>query len=311
VNLGVFLAVYHDRPFEQALDRALALGLDAVEIATGNYPGDHHCRPAELLADRAALDGFRRAVEGRGLKISALSQQGNPLHPDPAIAAAAHATWRATVRLAAKLGVSVVNAFSGCPGDHDRALRPNWVTCSWPTDYPDTLAWQWERRVIPYWTAEAGFAAEHGVTVGVEMHPGFVVYNPATLLRLRDACGPAIAVNFDPSHLFWQGIDPVVAIQHLGEHAVIAHVDAKDTFLIAHRVALNGVLETRPAADLEERAWLFRTIGLGHPQRLWGDIVGALRDVGYDGTVSIEHEDRLLPADDGLEKAVTVLARFV
>ena len=246
----MFLAVYHDRPFEQALDRAVALGLDAVEIATGNYPGDDHCRPAELLADRAALDGFRRAVEDRGLTISALSQQGNPLHPDPAVASAAHDTWRSTVRLAAELGVAVVNAFSGCPGDHDGAVRPNWVTCSWPTDYPDTLLWQWEHKVIPYWTAEAAFAADHGVTVGIEMHPGFVVYNPATLLRLRDACGPAIAANFDPSHLFWQGIDPVAVIRHLHGRVPIVHVDAKDTLLVADRIAVNGVLETRPAADV-------------------------------------------------------------
>ncbi len=311
MKLGVFLAVFHDRPFERALDRAVALGLDTVEIATGNYPGDAHCRPDELLANGAALDEFRRAVGDRGLEISALSQQGNPLHPDRAIASAAHDTWRATVRLAAELGVSVVNAFSGCPGDHDGALRPNWVTCSWPTDYSDTLAWQWEKRVIPYWTAEAVFAADHGVTVGIEMHPGFVVYNPATLLRLREACGPALAANFDPSHLFWQGIDPLVAIGHLGEHAVIAHVDAKDTSLIADRIAINGVLETRPAADVDARAWLFRTIGLGHGERLWSDIIAALRLAGYDGAVSIEHEDRLLTADDGLEKAVTLLARFV
>ena len=307
----MFLAVYHDRPLALALDRAVALGLAAVEVATGNYPGDAHCRPAELLSDRTALDDFRRAVDSRGLEISALSQQGNPLHPNRSIAATTHDTWRATVRLAAELGVTVVNAFSGCPGDHDGALRPNWVTCSWPPDYPDTLAWQWEHKVIPYWSTEARFASDQGVTVGIEMHPGFVVYNPATLVRLREACGPAIAANFDPSHLFWQGIDPVAAIRHLHKSAAIAHVDAKDTFLVADRIALNGVLETRPALDVDERAWLFRTIGLGHGESVWGDIVAALRHVGYDGAVSIEHEDRLLSADDGLEKAVSVLARFV
>jgi sugar phosphate isomerase/epimerase len=311
MKLGVFLAVYHDRPLDEALDRAVALGLDAVEIATGNYPGDAHCRPAELLADRGALEEFRRAIEGRGLQISALSQQGNPLHPDPEVAGAAHDTWRATVRLAAALGVGVVNGFSGCPGDHDGAQRPNWVTCSWPVDYAETLAWQWDQKVIPYWTAESRFAGDHGVIVGIEMHPGFVVYNPATLVRLRQECGSAIAANFDPSHLFWQGIDPVVAIGYLAEHAAIAHVDAKDTVLVADRVALNGVLETRPAADLGERSWLFRTIGLGHGESVWAGIVAALRRAGYDGVVSIEHEDRLLPADDGLAKAVALLGAVI
>jgi sugar phosphate isomerase/epimerase len=211
------------------------------------------------------------------------------------------------VQLAAALGVGVVNAFSGCPGDHDGAVRPNWVTCSWPPDYPVTLAWQWEQKVIPYWTAEARFAADHGVTVGIEMHPGFVVYSPATLACLREACGPAIAANFDPSHLFWQGIDPVVAIGYLAEHTAIAHVDAKDTALAADRIALNGVLETRPAGDASDRAWAFRTIGDGHGAAVWRDMIGALQLAGYDGAVSIEHEDRSLPADEGVERAVRFL----
>jgi sugar phosphate isomerase/epimerase len=311
VNLGLFLAIFHDRSFDDALDRCAALGLDAVEIATGNYPGDSHCQPNRLLADRDAITDFTTAINRRGLTISALSQHGNPLHPDEAVAASAHATWRSTVRLAAQLGVGVVNAFSGCPGDHDEALRPNWVTCSWPEDYQQTLAWQWEEKVIPYWTTEAAFAAEHGVTVGIEMHPGFVVYNPATLMRLRDSCGPAIAANFDPSHLFWQRIDPAVAIRYLGQHGALAHVAAKDTQLIAENIALNGVLETRPAADLGDRAFLFRTIGFGQGEQVWRDIVSSLQLAGYDGTISIEHEDRLLAADDGVEKAVRLLRELI
>jgi sugar phosphate isomerase/epimerase len=311
MKLGVFLAVYHDRPLEDALDRAVALGLEAVEIATGNYPGDAHCRPAALLDDRGALDDFRRAIEHRGLEISALSQQGNPLHPDPAVAGSARETWRSTVRLAAELGIGVVNAFSGCPGDHEGARRPNWVTCSWPDDFPDTLAWQWEHEVVPYWRAEAQFAAEHGVLAGIEMHPGNVVYNPATLVRLREQCGPAITANFDPSHLFWQGIDPVAAIEHLTEHLTMSHVDAKDTALVAANIAVNGVIETQPAANTESRAWLFRTIGHGHDAGVWAGIVAALRRCGYDGVVSIEHEDRLLPADDGLSEAVALLGPLV
>jgi sugar phosphate isomerase/epimerase len=311
VKLGVFLAAYHDRPLEAALDRAVELGLEAVEIATGNYPGDAHCRPAALLADRRALDGFRHAIERRGLEISALSQQGNPLHPDAAVARAAHDTWRATVRLAAVLGVGVVNAFSGCPGDHDGARRPNWVTCSWPDDFPATLAWQWERAVLPYWRAEADFAAEHGVVAGIEMHPGNVVFNPATLVRLGTECGPALTANFDPSHLFWQGIDPVVAIEHLASRVGIAHVDAKDTALVAANIAVNGVIETQPAADTDGRAWLFRTIGRGHDAGVWAGIVTALRRSGYEGVVSIEHEDRLLPVDGGLSEAVAILGALV
>lgn len=311
MKLGLFLAVLQDRSLDHALDLTVRLGLDAVEIATGNYPGDRHCQPERLLADAGAFDEFRAAIDQRGLQVSALSQHGNPLHPDRLVAAAAHDTWRSTVRLAAALGVGVVNAFAGCPGDHEGALRPNWVTCSWPDDFPETLAWQWEEKVIPYWVTEAAFAADHGVAVGIEMHPGFVVYNPATLMRLRSACGPAIAANFDPSHLFWQGIDPAVAIRFLGQQGVLAHVAAKDTQLVAENIALNGVLETRPASDLGDRAFLFRTIGYGQGEQVWRDLISSLRLAGFDGTISIEHEDRLLPVDVGLKKATRMLRELI
>ncbi len=185
------------------------------------------------------------------------------------------------------------------------------MTCSWPDDFPATLSWQWEEKVIPYWTTEAAFAAEHGVRIGVEMHPGFVVYNPSTLTRLHDACGPSIAANFDPSHLFWQGIDPVVAIRFLARRDLIAHVAAKDTYLVSENIALDGVLETRPASDLGERAYLFRTIGFGQGEQVWRDIVSSLRMAGYDGTISIEHEDRLLPAEIGIEKAARLLRELI
>lgn len=311
MRLGVFLAMYDDVPFDDALDRVAALGVDDVEIGTGNYPGDGHCKPADLLADADALRTFRDEVTRRGLAISALSQHGNPLHPNTELAAIAHETWRSTVLLAEAIGVEVVNAFAGCPGDHRGAHHPNWVTCAWPTEYADVLRWQWDEVVLPYWSREARFAAEHGVTVGIEMHPGFVVYNPATLLRLRDECGPAIAANFDPSHLFWQGIDAVAAIRHLARHDAIVHVAAKDTYIDRREVAINGVLETRAATDVAERAWIFRTIGFGQGEQIWRDIVSALHTTGFAGTVSIEHEDRLLPADKGLAKAVKVLAAML
>jgi sugar phosphate isomerase/epimerase len=212
VKLGVFTVLFGDLPFEEMLDKVVELGLDAVELGTGNYPGDAHCKPDELLADPQAAKTYKRAIEERGLIISGLSQHGNPVHPDAAFPERDRATWEKTIRLAEVLEVPVVMAFSGCPGDHEGARYPNWVTCPWPDDYLKVLDWQWNEVVTPYWTEAAAFARSHGITkIAFEMHPGFVVYNPETLLRLREAVGPEIGANLDPSHLFWQGIDIVEA----------------------------------------------------------------------------------------------------
>ena len=307
MKLGVFTVLFAGSSFEEALDRIAGAGVDCVEIGTGNYPGDAHCRPDELLADEAELRGFADAVASRGLEISALSCHGNPLHPQRSVAEPAHAVFRSTVELAHRLGVERVNVFSGCPGDSDTATYPNWVTCAWPNEYAELLEWQWNEKVIPYWRAEASFAAERDVKLGFEMHPGFVVYNPSTLLRLREACGPAVGANLDPSHLFWQGIDLEVAIAALGAEGAIHHTHAKDTAINPANAALNGVIDTTPLSDVRHRSWIFRTVGYGHGELDWRRILSALRLAGYDDVLSIEHEDALLSIDEGFEKGVAFL----
>ena len=311
MKLGVFTVLFAGSSFEEALDRIAGAGVDCVEIGTGNYPGDAHCRPDELLADEAELRGFADAVASRGLEISALSCHGNPLHPQRSVAEPAHAVFRSTVELAHRLGVERVNVFSGCPGDSDTATYPNWVTCAWPNEYAELLEWQWNEKVIPYWRAEASFAAERDVKLGFEMHPGFVVYNPATLLRLREACGPAVGANLDPSHLFWQGIDLEVAIAALGAEGAIHHTHAKDTAINPANAALNGVLDTTPLSDVRHRSWIFRTVGYGNDSLVWKDIVSNLRLAGYDHAISIEHEDSLMSPAEGLRKAIEFLRPIV
>jgi sugar phosphate isomerase/epimerase len=308
VKLGVLTVLYSDRPLETVLDRAAGLGLDAVELGTGNYPGDAHCKPAELLADPSKATALREAVAARGLTISALSCHGNPLHPRDEVAQAHHETWRATLQLAELLEIDVVNTFSGCPGDGPDARHPNWVTCPWPPDFEELLEWQWSERVIPYWAAEAEEAARHGVRgIALEMHPGFVAYNPETLLRLRGEAGDRIGANFDPSHLVWQGIDVVEAVRELGRAGAIFHAHAKDTYVDGANVRRNGVLDTKGYDKVLDRAWTFRTVGYGHGEAMWRDFVSALRTVGYDDVLSIEHEDILASRDEGLERAVTLL----
>jgi sugar phosphate isomerase/epimerase len=288
VKIGLFLALFHDRTLEEALDAAKAAGCEAVEIAVTGA----HRRP-----DLAAL------AATRDLEVSALSCHGNPLHPDGSVAAAADRGFRDAVRLAAASGVDTVITFAGCPGESSYSRRPSWVTCSWPDDYPETLEWQWRERVLPYWRDAAAFADEHGVRVAIEPHPGFVVYNTATMLRLREAVGSAVGANFDPSHLFWQQIDPSASARAL--RGAIFHVHAKDTAFDERRLAIDGVLETRVAPD--ERSWIFCSVGDGHPPELWRDLVTALGDAGYDGALSIEHEDPLRSVEDGLARAVATL----
>lgn len=309
MKIGVFTVLFATRPFEEALDYIKASGCEAVEIGCGGYPGTGHCTPAELLADPAARDKFKAAVSSRGLEISALSCHGNPLHPDAGRAKADDAVYRDTVKLAKELGVETVITFSGCPGDSEHSLRPNWVTCPWPPDFLETLEWQWNEKVTPYWTEAAAFAKDNGVRVAIELHPGFVAYHTESFLRLREIGGETIGVNFDPSHLFWQGMDPLVCVRELGD--AIFHVHAKDTWLDQPNIRRNGVLDTKQYTDEKHRSWIFRTVGYGHGQEFWRALISELRLAGYDGAISIEHEDSLMSVNEGFNRAVQFLQESI
>ena len=305
MKLGVLTRVLGHVSLPEALDYLANLGVDTVELASGNYVGNQHCNPDLLLNDQRAFDEFRRTLKERGFTISALSCHGNPVHPDSAFAASHHEAHLKTIRLAHKLGVGVVNCLSGCPGDRDDAKCPNWISSPWPPEFSEALTWQWEEKLIPYWRGVASFAADQGVRLGIEMQPGMSVYNPATLLRLRDACGPALGANFDPSHFFWQGIDPVAAIRALGP--AIHHAHAKDSKVHQPVVTVNGIFDTKSYTDALNRAWIFRTVGYGHGPEVWNDIISTLRMIGYDYVISIEHEDNLISADEGLRKAIAFM----
>ena len=309
MKIGVFAVLFSDKPFEETLDYLVELGVEAVEIGTGAYPGNAHCDPAKLLADAKKLAQFKKAIDRRKLTISALSCHGNPLHPDAAIANAHHEVFLETVTLAKKLGVSTVVTFSGCPGGGPKATEPNWIASPWPPEFSKMLAWQWKERVTPYWKNAAKKAKAAGVRVAIEMHPNFVVYNPETMLRLSEIAPKTIGCNFDPSHMFWQGIDPVAAIRALGPR--IFHVHAKDCRLDAANVAINGVVDVKSYTKERERSWIFRTVGYGHDALVWKDIVSALRLAGYDHALSIEHEDSLMSPDEGLRKAIAFLRQVV
>lgn len=306
MKVGIFTVILRAMRLEKALDYAAGLGVRAVEIGTGAYPGIDHCDPDDLLQSARKRKAFLRAFESRGLTISSLSVHGNPIQPNRKLAAAHDLAFRKTVRLSEMLGIDVVTTFSGCPGGGPQDKTPNWVTCAWPPDYLEILKYQWTKVVVPYWKETVAFARSHGLKkIALEMHPGFVVYNPETLLKLRKAVGPLIGANFDPSHLFWQGIDPCAAVKAL--RGAIWHVHAKDTSIDQANTNVNGVLDTKHYSDEWHRSWIFRTVGYGNPRRFWCDFVSALRLAGYDGALSIEHEDSLMTPREGLEKAVRFL----
>ncbi|MEZ4515662.1 MAG: sugar phosphate isomerase/epimerase [Chloroflexota bacterium] len=305
MRIGVFTALYQQFAFEEALDKAVAAGVTAVEIGAGGYPGSQHCRVDDLLASESERKAFLDAIHSRGLILSALSVHNNPLHPDPAVAQTADEVLRKAIQLAQALEVPVINGFSGLPAGAPGDTMPNWVTCPWPPHFLEILDYQWNTVAIPYWTEMEKFAADHGIRIGFEMHPGMLVYNVETMLRLRNATGSALGCNFDPSHLWWNGVDPVAAIRKLGD--AIVHVHGKDCYVDELNISVNGCNDNKPYGEIMDRAWTFRSIGYGHGAKEWKDLLSALRLVGYDYVISIEHEDALMSSDEGLSKAIALL----
>ena len=310
MELGVLTNLYGSKSLDETLSILHDKGVTMAEIGCGGYPGKAHCDPKVLLHDEAAFNAFVETFKKYDMTISCLSCHGNAVHPNKEIAKAFHDDFTDAVLLAEKLGIDTIVTFSGCPGDHEGAKYPNWVTCPWPEDYLAILEWQWNEVLIPYWKETAAFAKAHGVTkIAFEMHPGFAVYNPETLMKMRAAVGDVIGANFDPSHLIWQGIEPVAAIRYLG--SAIYHFHAKDTKIDKINTARTGVLDTKHYGDELNRSWVFRACGYGNDAAYWKEIVSALRLVGYDKVLSIEHEDSLMSIDEGLDKAVEFLKPII
>lgn len=310
MKLGVFSPALADKSLDDALTYLEEQGAQMIELGTGGYPGTAHCDAAQLIRDDAKLAEFKATMARHDIQISALSCHGNPIHPNKEIAKQFDDTIRDTILLAEKLGITQINTFSGCPGDSEDAKYPNWVTCPWPDDYSKILEWQWNEVLIPYWKKTVAFAKEHGVTkIGLELHPGFCVYNSYTLLKLRNAVGEEIGANLDPSHLIWQGMDPVAVIRELGP--AIFHFHAKDTKIDQINTAVNGVLDTQHYSDEIHRSWIFRSVGYGMDAAKWKEIISTLRLVGYDYAISIEHEDSLMTPYEGLGKAISFLKEIL
>ncbi|QLG62632.1 sugar phosphate isomerase/epimerase family protein [Halorarum salinum] len=310
MDIGVLTVPLGGQPRPDAFEYLSGIGVDAVELGVGGHPGQGHIDRAELLASGDARADLRADLDEHDLYVSALATHNNPLHPDGATAEKADAELREAIELADELDVGTVTCFSGLPAGGPNDEVPNWITAPWPTEHRDAHEYQWE-RAEEYWTDLADHAADHGVDVAVEMHPNMLVYEPHGMLKLRDLTNERVGANFDPSHLYWQGIDVTEAIRLLGDADAVHHVHAKDTRIYGAQAREKGVLDTTDYTEEADRSWLFRSVGYGHGEEHWKDVVSTLRMVGYDGALSIEHEDSLTSSREGLEKAVDLLDRAV
>jgi sugar phosphate isomerase/epimerase len=309
IPIGVFDPVFEKLALDAMIEKISAMGIEAVEIGTGGYPGSPHCPVDELLGDSGKLRMWKKKFTDHNIQVATLSCHGNPLHPDAKLAQRDADVFRRTVLLAEKLEVKVIVGFSGCPAGGPTDTMPNWSTFRWPPEFAQVLDWQWKEKVVPYWKQAARFAREHGIhQLAFEMIPNMVVYNPKTLFQLREAVGEEIGANCDLSHLFWQGCDAVEVIHLLGKRNALFHAHMKDTVMFENNIAKYGVLNFAPDDnDLSQASETFRAVGYGHGANTWKEIVKAYMDVGYRGILSIENEDPILPGEVGVERAVYVL----
>lgn len=305
MKLGFLTDGVGRKSFDEVLEFASELGVDGIELATGNWSEAPHLELDELRGSPDARKRLVRAIEDRGLELLALNANGNQLHP---IEGEEHdRVVRRTIEVAADMGVPTVVLMSGLPGARGDRF-PNWITSSWPPEAVEILRYQWEKVALPYWEDLAGLARRLGVRLAVEMHGRQLVHNPASFHRLQDAVGDdVVGANLDPSHLMWQGCDILAVVEDLGSS--IAHVHAKDIRIEPRRNAVNGLLDPLTPAEARERSWNYVTLGQGHAGGavFWRDFVYALRAVGYTGPLSIEHEDVIVSGEEGIRRAVDVL----
>lgn len=307
MELGLVVDPRLDRSWNEALELADRNGIAYVEPCGGGHVPKSYVDPIRLDADEEALEAFSSSISARGLQVAALGCYGNPIHPDPERAKAAHDDFVAMCSVAQKLEVRRITVISGVPagGPNDRA--PNWIIPSIYADLEHAYAWQWEECLIPYWQEACAIAAEHEITICMEPIGGFMVYNGQTFLRLREACGETLCANVDPSHLWWMGIDPLVFVEQL--HGAVGYVHAKDVGLDPRKVARDGVAPACRYDDWEARTWTYRAIGFGHPEAFWKDFFTTLRRRGYDDVVSVEIEESFMSTDEALEKSIELLMR--
>lgn len=324
MKYGVYNAVLHDRPIDEAIEVVAGLGLDGIEINSGGFlPPVHIPDIDEIIADPAAARKYLAKFEGTGVSIGGLNCNGNPLHPNPVIGDSHAEDIRRSIRAAAALGQTRVVTMSGLPGGDPGASHPNWIVNAWNSAALDVLDYQWEIAAA-FWSDIDQLAKDNGVKVALELHPQNLVFNARDIRKLVDLTGATnVGVELDASHLFWQQADPIAVARELGP--LIFHAAAKDIRINTANARLNGVLDngfrrlspdesrTNLGGDEwanewpEDSSWDFVALGKGHDAQYWADFIQALDDIDPDMWLNIEHEDVELAGLPGLEVAAAVL----
>jgi sugar phosphate isomerase/epimerase len=325
MRLGAYTACLHDKPLKEALSILAGLGLDSAEINSGGFLPPVHLPVADLRSSAAARSEYLGLFEAAGIALTALNCNGNPLDPGPEGARQARDIYT-SIEIAALLGVKRVVTMSGAPGAEPSSTLPVWNVVPWHSAFLRIRDYQWNAVAVPFWKNVQAFAADHDVKVCLEMHPGNVVFNPRTLERLATEIGAThVGAELDPSHLFWQGIDPIEAVRSLG--GLVYHAAAKDT-RINPLSKVNGNLDdsfTQVAPDDPKwlslggehslsgwparSSWDFVAVGRGHDIGWWAGFLRALHDVDAGMAVNIEHEDQELDQLEGLRYAAETLLR--
>lgn len=310
MRVGIFTNCFKDMTWEEVCQFAHDVGAEELEVAAGALNGKSHCNPSEILKDNTKIKKFINIANKHNLEISSFACMGNYLHPNKKISESHLRDLEAVIELAAKLDIKVINGFAGCPGAAEDDPYPNWIALPYPPEFPGYLDWQWNNKIIPFWKGISKKLKNHKIKFGFEMHPGDSIFNTSTLLKLRDSVGyEGLGCCFDPVHLFWQGMDPVACIKHLGD--AIFNVHAQDSEMNEDVVKIDGVFDTKYYGDLENRAWNFKLVGYGHGEDFWKKLISALRIVGYDGSLSIENQDAQFSLKEGFQKAVDFLSRMI
>jgi len=324
MKLGAYTACLHDQPITEALKTLAELGLSSAEINSGGFLAAPHLPIEDILSSADARQAYLALYSAAGITLTALNCNGNPLHPDPAVRDKHSADILQAIELAALLGVKRVVTMSGTPAASPTGTLPAWNVMPWDSAYLDVQDYQWKEVAIPFWKDVQARASAADVKVCIEMHPHNVVYNPATLERLvTEINATHVGAEMDPSHLFWQGIEPIEAVKHLG--GLVYNAAAKDT-RINPAARINGVLDDRfgrvwpdepGALSLGGRytlsrwpsdaSWDFVAVGRGHDVHWWAAFLAALEAVDPDMAVNIEHEDKELDQREGLASAAGTL----
>jgi sugar phosphate isomerase/epimerase len=297
--------------FEEMLDFVANLGIDTIEMTTGGWSPAPHLKLDELLENEQKRGEFLNSLEKRNIKLCALNCSGNPLDPGELGKQHREITDK-TMELAKLLGIKKVIMMSGLPAGSAEDKTPNWITytISWPPVLKEILDYQWNEVAIPYWRNLVKKAEACGVEkIALENFSSQLVYNPETLFKLRNAVGPIVGLNLDPSHLIWMGAEPIVAARELGE--AIHHVHGKDVRLERHLSAVNGVLETKEITDVANRAWNYVAVGCGQDLQWWKEFFSVVRMMGYDEEVSLEMEDLTMSVEAGIKTSISALQQTI